>query len=289
MHFGSNGQTQQNCNNVGKGVLRRLRQLVEYAALADQVTEHQEAYQCNGFRRHQTGNGSYHDGEHNLGGFAYIACMVFHTDQALFLGSYSLDHRRLDNGHQCHIRVRSHHNGAQILGMQCIGHKDGSGAVGSADNGDGRGVVNIKEETGHKESEENTELGGCTEEHQPRVLQQRAKVDHGADTDKQQQREQLVGNACIKQYGYGAFLRPGLGNGAAEGQIHQNGAEAHGQQQGGFHFLLNGKVDQHAANHPHHDHTGINVAEVGEQRCKFMQWIHVQYLRVFWTLTIIMY
>ena len=32
-------------------------------------------------------------------------------------------------------------------------------------------------------------------------------------------------------------------------------------------------------NHPHHDHTGINVAEVGEQRCKFMQWIHVQYLR----------
>ena len=112
------------------------------------------------------------------------------------------------------------------------------------------------------------------EEHQPRVLQQRAKVDHGADTDKQQPREQLVGNACIKQYGYGAFLRPGLGNGAAEGQIHQNGAEAHGQQQTRLHLFGDGEVNEQRTDAPHYHHLPRQVPKVGKQTCECVQKVH---------------
>ena len=41
--------------------------------------------------------------------------------------------------------------------------------------------------------------------------------------------------------------------------LDQNGTEAHGQQQAGFHVFFNGKVDQQAAYGPHDDHAHIQL------------------------------
>ena len=41
---------------------------------------------------------------------------------------------------------------------------------------------------------------------------------------------------------------------AGQGQVDQDGAEAHGQQQAGLHVLLDSQIDQSAADGPHHDH-----------------------------------
>ena len=98
------------------------------------------------------------------------------------------------------------------------------GAVRRADDGDGSGVGQREEQSGHRQREEDAELSGGTEQHQPGLFQQGAEVDHGADADEKQQREQFVGHARVKQGGDGAFGIP-LGDGARKGQVDQNGAE----------------------------------------------------------------
>ena len=111
---------------------------------------------------------------------------------------------------------------------------------------------------GQTQGEEDAELRGCAENEQLRVFQQGAKVDHGADAHKQQQGEQLVGDAGVVQHIQHAFLSP-LGDSTRVGQVDQNGAEAHGQQQAGLHVFFNGKVDQQAAYGPHNDHAHIQL------------------------------
>ena len=42
-------------------------------------------------------------------------------------------------------------------------------------------------------------------------------------------------------------------------------AETHGQQQGGFHVLFDGQIDEQAADDPHHDHFGIQFQDISVQ------------------------
>ena len=88
--------------------------------------------------------------------------------------------------------------------MQDVGHEDGGGAVCRADDGDGSGVLQIEEEAREEEGEEDAELRRCAEEHQPRLLEQRAEVYHRTDADEEQQGEQLVGHSGLKQSRDGA-------------------------------------------------------------------------------------
>ena len=83
--------------------------------------------------------------------------------------------------------------------MQRVGHENGGGAVCRTDDSDGGGILQVKEEARQKQGKEDAELGRRTKEHQPRLFQQRAKIDHGTDADEEQQREQLVGHARFKQ------------------------------------------------------------------------------------------
>ena len=81
-----------------------------------------------------------------------------------------------------------------------IGNRNGGRAVSSTDNCDREEIPEIGEEhTCHAQSNENTKLRSCAKEHQFGVGQQRAKIDHGADADEQQQREQFVCNTGMVQ------------------------------------------------------------------------------------------
>lgn len=81
--------------------------------------------------------------------------------------------------------------------MEHLRYKQRRRTVGCADNSDGSGVRQGKaERAGKKQDDQNTELGGDTKKEQSGFCQKRTKVDHSADTDKEQQRKRLgSGNA----------------------------------------------------------------------------------------------
>ena len=118
-------------------------------------------------------------------------------------------------------------------------------------------IVDAKEHRGGTQREEDTELCGCAEDHQLRIRENRAEVNHRADTD-----EQISGNSSL--------LIPMLNKvdsapiscspfssvwvtAPEKGNVHHDGAEAQGQQQGGFHVLFDGEIDQNRADQPHDD------------------------------------
>ena len=272
-HLAGYRQSQQDGDEVGQHVLRSFGQRVEHAAFPQQVAEHQKAHQRHAGGSHQPGQHRHHDGEQDAGGFAHAALPVGHADAPLLLGGYQPDDRRLHDGHQRHVAVRRHHDGPQIPAAQLVGHKDGGRAVRRADDGDGGGVRQRKKQPRQHQREENAQLGRRAEQHQPGLFQQRAKVDHRADADEQQKRKQLVGHDRLKQYRQGTF-DPALRDGPGQRQIHQNRPEAHGQQQAGLHFFDDGKVDQHAADAPHHHHLPVQRPKGGEQAAKGLQKFH---------------
>ncbi len=47
-------------------------------------------------------------------------------------------------GTRRHVGIGSHRDGSHIVGLQGLGHQDGGGAVGGADDADGGGVLQIK-------------------------------------------------------------------------------------------------------------------------------------------------
>ena len=85
--------------------------------------------------------------------------------------------------------------------MQHLGHQQGGGAVRRADDADGGRVLQVKaQRSGQDDGEENPRLGGRAAQKQPGVGKQRAKVNHSADADEQQDRHGLTGlNAHLKQ------------------------------------------------------------------------------------------
>ena len=165
-----------------------------------------------------------------------------------------------------------------------IGHIQRGWAVSRADDADGAGqtqdqvVVSAgddqgNQQDGHQEGGEDTELRRCAEEDHRRVLQQGGKVDHRADGNKDEHREQLIGDARVKQ----DFQKSGFFNCAKDrgnrrsaachqhrGQVSQDGAEADGQQERRFVVLLDGQVNQHARNDEHDQRFDAGDAE---QKC----------------------
>ena len=270
LHLGGDGDAQENGNQVGQGILGGIGDGVHHAALPDQVAEHQEADQGHRVGGHQAHDHRHHNGEQDLRQLGHRLAGVLHLDPALGLGGAQLDDGRLDQGHQGHVGVGRHHNGAQVLRAQLGGHEDGGGAVRRADDGDGGGVLQLEaQQRGQGQGEENAELGRRAEDHQLGIGEQGLEVDHGADADEQHQREQLGAlNADAEQrlqhmLDAGAFHR--------HRQVDQDGAEAHGQQQRRLHLLGDGQVNQHAADNPHHQVLPFDVLEVHQQHTQILK------------------
>ena len=246
VHPGGDGQPQQNGNQVRQHVLRRLRQGIQHAALPDQIPEHEKSDQRHGLGRDEPHDDRHRNGEQDFRGLGDGATLVGHFDLPLRLGGTQANHRRLHHRHQRHVGVGRHHNGRRVAGTQLLGDENGGRAVRRADDGDRGRVVELKSQQGRQpQGEENTELCRRAEDHQLGICQQRLKIDHRADADEQQQRKQLMPrDAELKQMGDDP-RRAGIG------QVHQNRAEAHGQQQRRLHLLDDGKINQRAADDPH--------------------------------------
>ena len=272
-HLARHGQAQHNRDKVRQYVLRGLRQGVQHAALAQQVAEHEKTDQRHAGGGYQPGQHSDHNREQNFGGFADIALLIWHPDQPLFFRCAQADDWRLHDGHKRHVAVRRDHDGTQVFAAQCVRHEDSRRTVCRTDDGDGGRVGQVKEQPRQHKCDKNAELRRRTEQHEPRLFQQRAKVDHRADADEKQQREQLVGHTGVKKRvdrANGFALCDGTG----QRQVDEDGTEAHGQQQARLHLFGDGKVDQQATDDPHDHHLPGEVAEVCEQPGKGLEKLH---------------
>ena len=126
------------------------------------------------------------------------------------------------------------------------------------------------------DGQEDTGLSSGAAQEQLGVGQQRTEVDHGADADEQQDGHSLTGlNADLKQPvddtgGLAQRLAVLIDN-TGQGQVDQDGAEAHGHQQRGLKSLLDGQVDQHRAHHIHNSLLPCDGEDAAYQKRK----IHV--------------
>ena len=89
-----------------------------------------------------------------------------------------------------------------------------------------------------------------------RVDQPPMVVDVAMDLDEQQEREELSGDAGVKEHLKGARLARCLEH-AGVGEIHEDGAEAHGHKQCGLVLLLDAEVHEDAADEHHDDAAGL--------------------------------
>ena len=253
LHFGCHRQPQQQGNEVCQYLLCGFGQAVQHTTFPDEVAEHQKANQRHTARHKQPSHHGNNDGEQDFCRFADLLFGIWHADQALFFGRHKPDDRRLDDGHQRHVRIRRHNDGPQIVGFQKVRHKDGGRPVRRTDHGNGGGIFEFKaHQSRSPQREKDAKLRRRPKNHQLGVGKQRCKINHCTNAHKQQQREQFVGNASIKQHIQRADLGAGgqhLGNSTGQRQVDENGPKAHWQQQGWL--LFDRQPDQQAADPPH--------------------------------------
>ena len=72
-HLSGHGQAQHDGDEVCQHILRGFAEGVQYAALPQQVAEHQKTNESYAGRSYHTGNDGYHNGEQNLRQLADIA------------------------------------------------------------------------------------------------------------------------------------------------------------------------------------------------------------------------
>ena len=224
------------------------------------------------------GNGGNDDGEEDQGQLGGALFVVVHADHALLLGGERLDDRRLNDRNERHVGVRRDHDRADELGVELLRNDDGGGAVSRTDDADGGCVGKLEEDGCEAEGEEDTKLCRRAEYHQLGVREDRTEVDHRADADEEDEWEKLIGDARLIERAQGACL--GMGDHAVNGRDHrlrccggageidENRAEAHREEQRRFHVVLDGEIDEQTADHPHDNHTPVEVAEVCEQVSK---------------------
>ena len=187
-------------------------------------------------------------------------------DTAFLLRGKEPDDGRLYDGNQGHVGVGRDDDGADIFGPEIICNENGGRSVRSTDDGDGGGILHLKsEKRSQAQCKEDTELGGCTEDHKLRVGKQRSEIDHRSDAYEEEEREEFICDPVIEQDGDGAFLDctvHGLCDGSGQGQVDQDRAETDRQKQRRFHFLLDGEIDQDPSDDPHDDLLYVQIQDI---------------------------
>lgn len=103
LHLRRDGEPQKQRDEICKHLLRRLGQVIEHAALADEVAEHQKADKRQAARGHQSDHRRDDDGKQNFRRLGHAARRIGHADLPLLLAGEELYHRRLHDRHERHI------------------------------------------------------------------------------------------------------------------------------------------------------------------------------------------
>ena len=209
-------------------------------------------------------------GENDLFDLAHIAELT-HPDFPLFGSGQSPHDGRLDDGNQGHIGIGGHGDGAQQIGGELARQEDGRGAVGPADDADGRGVEDIEMDGGYDfrdhqgpdQGGEDAELSRCPQKGGSGIGDQRAEVGHGPDAHENQQRK----SARLDAHYIDEIKDSARFGDAGKGDVGQNAAESHGHQQQGLKPLADGQK-QHQQPDPDHDQAADPGGPAADDRKK---------------------
>lgn len=131
------------------------------------------------------------------------------------------------------------------------------------DDSDGCGILQIKaHQCGGADGKENTKLGGSAEKEHNGLGEKGTEINHGSDTDKQQNRERFGGlNPYVEQPFNDAVNLSDAGHGlvddAGQRKIDENGAEAHGQKQRRLVLLFDCEINEQEADKIHNYLLGV--------------------------------
>ena len=117
-------------------------------------------------------------------------------------------------------------------------------------------------------STEDTELSGCTDQHQLWIGNQGREVGHGTDTEEDQRRIPTLLHTLIEDVQHGALLvDTQLQTSVFERNITDQDTEADGDQQHRLELIANRQEDEQQADEQHHDVPRRRVREscVGEE------------------------
>ena len=182
----TDGEAEEDGDDVHQLVTGGLLQTVHNAGLLEQVTEHQARDQRRGRRNEQRHEHGDHDGEDDLLAFADLTQRAHH-DAALFLGGQSLHDGGLNDRDEGHVGISGNGDRTEQLGSQTGGDEDRGRAVGAADDTDGGGLlVSEAHELGTDIGHEDTELSGSAEQQGLGVRDQGTEVGHRADAHEDQ-------------------------------------------------------------------------------------------------------
>ena len=128
----------------------------------------------------------------NLLQFAHLA-QLLHPDLPFLLGRQQLHDGRLDHRDQRHVAVGGDRDRPEQFGRQLIAEEDGRRTIGAADDADTRRLARGEpEQKRPDESEKDAELRSAVRARSMRGLAiSGTKISQGADTQKDQRREEL--------------------------------------------------------------------------------------------------
>ena len=196
-HRHARARGEEDRHDVAQRILRRVRKAVGDARLAEEVAEHEHAQKRCDRRQQQTDEDGRDEREDDLLELRDVT-QLLHDDFALLLRREELHDGRLNERHERHVGVRRDSDRSQEIRCELRRQVNGRRPVGAADDADGSGFFNGESEHHRKaESDEYADLRRRSQKKRIGIGKQRTEVRHGADAEKDQRREDLVGDAEV--------------------------------------------------------------------------------------------
>ena len=199
---------------------------------------------------------------------------MLHLNLTLLLGRQRTHDGRLDNGHEGHVRIGSHGDGAEKMWSQFGGEENSCGTVSTTDNADGSGFFHVEAheiELHEEEGGEDTQLCGSAEEETLRVGNQGSEVGHRTHTEEDEagiythlhanvedvEQTTLSHDMTIAVVERTLLIQelivPHLRVEQARCRdVAEQHTEGDGQEQQGLVLLLDGQIEQQAGDADHH-------------------------------------
>jgi len=260
---GAHGEAQQNGDRVDDGVSGGVGQTLGHAALLEQVAQAQEAHQGQTARGDQRRDEKAADWKEYFLPLADPAGLL-HSDEPLLLRGQQFHDGRLDDWHQAHIGIRRNGDGPQQVRRELGREEYRGGAVGAADDPDGRGLGGDEaqvERADHRQ--EDAYLRRGAQEDELWVGDHVGEVGHGADAQEDERREDALRDAKIDVRQHAARIVHRERHARGQGNVAHDGPETDGHQQQGLVVL--GDAQRNEGN-PDGEHDHVAERQVDDAR-----------------------
>ena len=250
-HGCTDGQPQKQGNNVGDFIFRCPGQAGDDPRLLHEVAEHDGPEEGQAFGCDQPADDGDDEGKKQLRVLGDRPCHGRHDRRPLLFRGKQLHNGRLDHGDERHVGVSRHGNRTEQVGGVLGGHIDGRRAVAGPDDPDGDRIqLGESKGQGQTQGQKDSELPGSPEQEGGRVCKQGAEIRHGADTDKNQEREKLIGHPHVINDPEKTLLSHEI----RQGDVDQDTPESYGNQKQRLAVFLDPEPEKDKA-HDNHDGT----------------------------------